>query len=272
MASRNGLNPKIKGPKGAGFGRALPSAFGFDNGIKPDGVDDYLQIPSLIGKAIPHFWTIEFWVYMDTPMPSFQGWIEIHDNSGSGEMRLQGQPDSVNDDFQFIGSTGGIVMGLSSPGKCIRGAKNHIILTFDIDGSAINCILNGNISTKVSEPVSKVVDPYLGTFQLFNLFVLSSQGLYSNKLVDEFRMYSEVLSNEDIVINYNQGIGGNPCKTENLFVWYKFEEFENLDFSTMQDGSDIRLGVRDLSMKNNHAQPFNMDTNPTSETYALQTF
>jgi hypothetical protein len=32
----------------------------------------------------------------------------------------------------------------------------------------------------------------------------------------------------------------------------------------------MRLGVRDMSGKNNHAQQFFMDTNPTSATYVLK--
>ena len=62
------------------------------------------------------------------------------------------------------------------------------------------------------------------------------------------------------------------CETENLMVWYKFEKFENLDFSSFQDNSDIRLGIRDLSGKNRHAFPVNMDINPASPTYVIKPF
>jgi hypothetical protein len=85
-------------------------------------------------------------------------------------------------------------------------------------------------------------------------------------------MYSEALTDTDIVTNYNGGLGNNPVKTETLFVWYIFEKFEMVDFSKLQDGSDLRIGMRDQSGKNNHAQPINLDTNINSSTYVIKSF
>ncbi len=90
--------------------------------------------------------------------------------------------------------------------------------------------------------------------------------------IDEMRFYNRKLSIDELVLNDNGGTGNNPSTTENLFAWYQVEKFETLDFSALQDNSDLRLGIRDMSGKNNHAQPFNLDTNVTSSTYVLKPF
>lgn len=94
----------------------------------------------------------------------------------------------------------------------------------------------------------------------------------ANTGLDEFRLYNKIISHDQFLSNYNNGIGNNPFETEDLMVWYKFEQFENLDFSVLQDGSDIRLGLKDFSGKANHAQPFNMITDSTSDSYVLKPF
>ncbi|WP_179415546.1 hypothetical protein HDF19_00020 [Mucilaginibacter sp. E4BP6] len=244
MASRNGLNPKIRGPKGVGFGRALPSAFGFGNGIQPPGINGangpgYLTISPLIGTPIPPKWTIEFWILPQAQMPTFEGWIQYNDGypTGSGEgdgeeIRLQGQPPG-NRWFQFLGTTAGISMGINIPQQPIVGIKNHIVFTIDTVALLLTCVVNGDITEKAITEITLVTNPYLGIYQLFNIFTLTTQGLFASILTDEFRMYNEALSDTDILINYNNGRGNNPAKTESLFVWYTFDKFEMLDFSKL---------------------------------------
>jgi hypothetical protein len=273
MASRNGLNPKIKGPKGVGFGRALPSAFGFGNGIQPPG-NGYLNISTLIGTAIPPKWTIEFWILPQAQMPNFEGWIQYNDGytaTSGGEIRLQGQPASYAW-FQFLGNTTGISFDINIPSQPIIGVKNHIVFTIDTISLLMTCVINGNTVEKAITEITLNTNPYLGIYQLFNLFVLTTQGVYASILTDEYRMYSEALTDIDIATNYNGGLGNNPVKTETLFVWYIFEKFEIVDFSKLQDGSDMRIGMRDQSGKNNHAQPINLDTNINSSTYVIKPF
>lgn len=90
--------------------------------------------------------------------------------------------------------------------------------------------------------------------------------------MDEFRFYDATLSEAQILSNYNSGIGANPCVTEFLKVWFQFEQFEMLDFSALQDGSDVQLGIKDMSNHHNHGMPINLDTNLMSPTYVLKPF
>jgi hypothetical protein len=281
MASRNGLNPQIKGPKGVGYGRALPSAFGFGNGISLTGAsginaDAYLKVPTLIGQSIPTQWTIEFWVLPSSEFFSaFEGWIEWYDNhppsDGSTALaRLQGQPGGNS--YQILGNTSAVQFGTTCPSNLIPNVKNHIVITMDFQNKILQFIMNGDTALKSITGIQVFNYPYTATFELFNIFGLVEYNLYASQKVDEFRMYKEILSDGDIVTNFNNGTGNNPLRTDNLFVWYQFEKFEMLDFSSLQDGSDIQFGIRDMSGKNNHGLPINMNTNLETANYILQPF
>jgi hypothetical protein len=91
--------------------------------------------------------------------------------------------------------------------------------------------------------------------------------------MDEFRFYDISITDQELLTNYNAGIGNNPSITEHLQVWYQFEQFETLDMSVAQDGSSMHLGMRDMSGKNNHGLPSSgMNTTSSSGGYVLQPF
>ena len=284
MASRNGLNPKIRGPKGAGFGRALPAAFGFGNGIQPNVRDaegnvlpyGYLTFPTLINQPVPTMWSIEFWIDLQSYPTNFEGVLEFVDNlnynSSNTESRLQAEP-SGNAFFQLLFNSGGFATGLSVSAVTV-GQKNHFVFTIDTSkiGGISTATVNGVLSTKQTGSVTLYNYPYIGLFELLNLFAFNKYGLVTTLKFDEFRMYNKILSDIEIQTNYNNGIGNNPSITESLFTWFKFEKFENLDFSQLQDGSNIKLGMRDYSGKNNHGQSIGLITDPTNKSYCLTPF
>jgi len=284
MASRNGLNPKIKGSKGIGFNRALPSVFGFGNGIQPNTRDEagnvspfgYITFPTLVGQPVPTMWSIEFWIDLQAYPTTFEGVMEFVDNlnynTSNTESRLQAQP-SGNAFFQLIFNSGGFETGLVTS-AVVTGQKNHFVFTIDTSkvGGISTVTVNGSLSTRQNGSVSIYNFPYNGLFELFNLFAFTKYGLVTTLTFDEFRMYNEILSDIEIQANYNNGIGNNPSKTENLLTWLKFEKFENLDFSQLQDDSNIKIGIRDYSGKNNHGQSIGLITDPTSTSYCLKLF
>ena len=269
MASRNGLNPKIRGPKGIGFGRALPAPFGFGNGIKPDGNNDYMTVPSLVGSAFPQKATIEFWSYKDATNSNSAYVFSIVDTSGnrinanlSGTSRQQRADSNAVAAYNYFWPSSD------------DGLKTHMAIvtdTNDTDGTNVGSYTFYVDSMQVYK-VYGINSSMPINIETFFLFKYSGGGFNSNYPMDEFRFYKTALRPDQVLLNYNSRIGANPCETENLLVWYQFEKFETLDFSILQDGSDMRLGMRDMSGKNNHGEPFNMDTNPSSPTYVLSQF
>jgi hypothetical protein len=276
MASRNGLNPKIKGPKGVGYGRALPSAFGFGNGIRPNpNRYEYITIPGLVGQTLPHQMTFELWINHDEEFTNNEGWLQYNDNypTGSGEGNgAEIRSQVYNNQFFLLGQTAGQYLNQLSFPPIVLNQRNHLVVTIDLVNGIAKAHLNGNIETPVTSNCGYITTPYDGVFQLFNLFALTTQGVFASGLTDEFRIYSEVISDADITLGWNNGIGNNPAKTENLITWYKFEEFEELDFSAQQNGNNIQIGIRDYSQRNHHGLPIGMITDPALSGYPITVF
>lgn len=266
MASRNGLNPKIKGPKGVGFGRALPSAFGFGNGINMPG-NAYLQIPGLKGHTFESGQIcLEFWVNFKGSFAFVDAIVNIISNSQNIQYGFQ------NNDIYFTSSnSNGNSINVKSSN--FKAGRNHIVFNISNNNDA-------NFSLNYSDPDGiKQIGFGMGQQLLqsdaissMSLFGIINNGWYGTQLYDEVRIYNKMIPSGDIVTNYNDGIGIDPGTTENLLLWYKFEQFEMLDFSQDQDSSDIKLGIRDMSGRNNHALPINLTTDTTSESYALKPF
>jgi hypothetical protein len=260
MASRNGLNPKIRGLKGVGYNRALPAPFGFDNGFQSDGTNDYL-LTDLTGKEIittAH--TLEYWVKPSSSTNA--SWLISFAGNGGGVCGLYATNTTL--EIYENGSTSRI-----HDITALRGTRIHVVLSQT--ATACSVFINGipyvlNIPRTPNTyfkylTIGAAISAYGGVFQSF-----------SNLLIDEFRFYTEALAEYDAVVNYNYGIGNNPCRTEYLKIWYQFERFENLDFSSLQDGLDMRLGIKDMSGSNNHAQQFNMITDSANPNYVLKPF
>lgn len=271
-SNSDGLSPTLRPQLGVGWNRALPGAFGFDKGIFPDGTNDVLRVPSLErGIEIPNFFSIEYW-------------IDSTNYFLSGIRQFFSLYDFVNTRFLSADNFSGRLQlnANGASGYCSTAnnvlppnAKAHVVYTFNrVTGGSV-IYLNGVVaSTAGSGGVPNTSLQFKPTrFTLFaqNL-TSSSYNQYFACSVDELRFYDILLPHDQIVLNYNSGIGNNPATTENLFAWYQFQQFENLDFSILQDNSDIRLGIRDMSGNNNHAQPINMDTNPSSPTFVLKPF
>lgn len=266
-SNSDGLTPTLRPQLGVGWNRALPAPFGFDNCLRPDGVNDYLVVPRLAGTTINGNLTFECWIDFLGTVTTFgllrgvstglEVFITINYGGGANAT--------------LIPPSSGLGSGTSFPVSAFNASgKNHLVICV-FSNKIILYINGGTLGGGLT-----VETPTFGTFSsvVSSFRPLSSQSVDAIRAFkfDEYRMYNRVVTSSEVLLNFNNGMGENPCVTEPLLIWYKFQEFENLDFSALQDNSDIRLGMRDLSGKNNHAQPINMDTNPASPNYVLKPF
>lgn len=253
----DGLTPTLRPQLGVGWNRALPAPFGFDNGIQGDGVNDNLSIINLTTISYPI--SVEFWInYNSVTSSQYVPFFSLGNlNTGTFLRALWTKSNSLLY-VQVTGAEPGLLLPITD-------VLNHFV--FNLYATSYEFYKNGVKTLSASVASSAPVN-----LNYFKILKSENQGYYNNNLMDEFRIYKKALTQTEVSLNYNNGIGNNPCETEHLLAWYKFEQFENLDFSPLQDNSDIRLGIRDLSGKNNHAQPLNMDTNPASPNYVLKPF
>jgi|GEM_PF-2792314 len=264
QANSDGLSPSLRPFLGIGWNRALRAPFGFGNGIVPDGSNDYLLIPGLVGQTWPIEGTIELWVSVQSARGQRE--LEITFNDGRKLRLTASQP------IPLLEVTGSAQPYAAAPNGIYNyGSKYHCAYMWDATktyawGNAVmpNTIL-GNATSGINANINLVITGAALCGQVDGF-------LCSTSKLDEVRFYNRKLTIDELVLNDNSGIGNNPSDTENLFGWYTFEQFETLDFSALQDNSDLRLGVRDMSGHNHHAQAKNMDTNGASGGYVLKPF
>lgn len=87
-----------------------------------------------------------------------------------------------------------------------------------------------------------------------------SNDLYNNSvsLNCELLIYDRVISDAEIKFNVSNMNGSSPLSLNGVHVYLKMSKAEILDFSTLQDGSDMRVGCRDYSGFNRHGQIMNL--------------
>lgn len=258
----DGLSPSLRAQLGKSFGRSLPAPFAFENGIYPDGVNDYLTIPRLAGVPIYSILplTIELWGKgVDTGQRCY---LYINFIEGGAIFYYSYNGTSLNLANSPASTPSFTPRAFNSFNHATIG-KWTVVSTIDV--TVMTAYKNGLSGLSVS-------GTSIPNLTISSVMIFSNVFTYSSIPFDELRLYNRNFSDEESRLNYNNGIGENPSKTEGLIAWYKFQEFETLDFSMVQDGSDMRLGIRDFSGQNNHALPFNMDTNPASGGYVLKPF
>ncbi len=223
-------------------------------------VNDYFLIPGLVGKTWPIEGSIEFWATVQTARAQREFYIYFTDNTHM-DITAYFSP------IPGIESPSHNITAAKPPGTINYGEKHHYAFMWDASNLyAWSEVVPTQIN---SEPLTSALNL---TISAVAISAQSDGALPSNTKLDEFRIYDKVLSKTELTLNDNNGVGNNPSITENLLCWFQFELFEMLDFSAAQDGTDIHLGIRDMSGRNNHAKPFNLDSNPTSSTYALNPF
>lgn len=248
MESTRGLNNIPASERGVTFGKPRPAAFGFQNGIQPDGVNDYLiGNTTWSGAEMPEFFAIEFWVkrsdISSNQRPLF--WVLADDGMTSFQITF----DNMNRIFvrSHTGASGSWVTSLDAL------TKHYCVLQHTPD-NGFEFYQNGVRLGRVG--AGFLFEGYtLSAFRLFS----NNTASYFNNFIDEFRMYNRSLTLDEIRLSYNSGHGNNPVNLANLQAWYRFNEFN----------SGL---ITDFSGNDRHLTPVNMDTNPSSPNYVLKPF
>lgn len=264
----DGLSPSLKPFLGVGHNRALPSPFGFGNGIQ--GAGGYLVANAIRGVTFKRGITVECWADLDTTVDGVGKGAGFRMFSPNNMLQLStgtyNQSDRLACDNN-VNDSWGAVTGFIPTGKVLYAvmlAEDGYCYLHSNGG-----YVNGGHTWK-SQQIYSPVESEIGTMEILKYQYYGAREIRNT--IDEFRVYNKALNSQELFLHYNAGIGENPSNTENLKAWYKFEQFENLDFSALQDNSDMKLGIRDHSGQNNHLQPVDLDTNPLSPNYVLKPF
>lgn len=274
----DGLSPTLRPQLGIGWNRALPAPFGFDNSAKFDGVNDIMECPLMLGKDFPVDFCIEIFAKPDFSTSTKPVFFYVQNNRGF----ISCNPNR-NKNLALLAGGGSVpVTGINADTDTVTtaGSFTHYVLNSGfvnpqqgfVNGGLLGGGNEGGANTTLAPISSNKLDN-------INRFIIGAGDdtynripFFSDFKLADFRIYKKQLPKSQIALNYNAGLGNNPSETEFLWAWWKFKEFEMLDFSALQNGSDMRLGIRDFSGNNFHLLPVNMDTNPASPTYVLKPF
>ncbi len=78
-------------------------------------------------------------------------------------------------------------------------------------------------------------------------------------------LFNRAISQGEFNYFYNNKIGSDPQSLIGCVCYFEFNRAEILDFSTSQDGSDMRVGVRDFSGNNHHGEIMNLPAGTLQE-------
>lgn len=259
----DGLTPTLRPQLGVGWNRALPNSFGFDNCLHlPDS--PYSLLRTAKGGSIPKRGTFEFWA----KDPNLRFGVKFFDASANKSFGINVFPNNggatqIGNIDWFLAANSTLINRFDAMGL------THHVITYDFENTPkfIKHYKNG-IDTYVGAEYNLTIDQSVFT----EISLLMTDFGCVNYKIDELRIYNHPLSLSEVVLNYNNGMGNNPCVTEHLFLWYKFQKFENLDFSEFEDATDVRLGIRDYSNHRNHSFPISIETDPENPNYPIKPF
>ena len=81
---------------------------------------------------------------------------------------------------------------------------------------------------------------------------------YSSFYINRFLVFNRIISKQEVDFVFSSGNGSNPQSVIGLSLDIITNKAEILDFSALQDGSDLRVGCRDYSGFNRHGQIMNL--------------
>jgi hypothetical protein len=268
----NGLKPSVRSFKGVGFNRALPSAFDFGNAVVGDGVNDELRGDFTDIEGIERI-TVE--MFVNKKDLSFREGFLLLQVNGTGVFTLSSAATTGKAEAYFGNSpTGGTSID-ASIGFC------HYIWMFDFVNKRIRKVVNPTPNNISAQPwgVNQSALPGVSAISAVRYLKATAShdlnaGVYARgkNPIGDIRVYKELLTDDQLFLNYNGGIGENPCVTEHLLWWHKMEAYEAVDYSSGKDGSDLRPSIKDSTPNNRHVYAVNMITDPTNAAYTIKPF
>lgn len=231
-------------------GRILRAAYDFGNSFSNRmGLNNYFQINGLnISEDVPI--TLLSWVSRNSTVQSVsESYQSIFNSNGKYYCNRFNPAGGINrqEYYSYIGN-------LVALGSMNKDAPVLFRMTIDKSlGSSVGKDLTKFTSVSPSE--SNILSSiWLGRDYL-------TQTIYSTSYAKFNRFVAYVgraLNENEISYFYNNRLGSDIQSSANLLIDIRFEKAEILDFSVLQNGSDMRVGCKDYSGNIHHAEMMNL--------------
>lgn len=236
-------------------GNVFRRPYNFGNSfVNKMGLNNYIQVSGISAN----YYDVEFIVRGSRP---------------SGISTTQRLFTAYNDSFDYIsyrftGATANATIvtstGSLSVGQLLSGGKlsdSHISFGEGIGYFMKSQINTVSIADTSSVSISSIVDKLKigSTYQ-------GGEYLHQDYKINRVSIFNRQHSTEERLYYYNQASGSDFLTPNKIVLDINFQNgAEILDFSVAQDGSDMRVGVRDYSGSNYHGEIINLPAGTLQE-------
>ena len=225
---------------GAG-GMVLRQPFNFQNGFY-QGVNATIVLKVTLKTPLdPNYYAVDLW-------------NGLKDISSGTATKIVSWP--FSNPINSIGRTTGLAgyfvyEGFASYRQDAIGGNSHRTLSRSV--SNVITISNKQINTWAQAiGITPISDFKIGLIQ-------------GRQSVGWLRVFNRPLTTEESIYIYANGLGAIPMTRQGLVLEIEFNRAEILDFSSLQDGSDMRVGCRDISGLIQHAEFINLPAGTNQE-------
>ena len=177
----------------------------FDNAMKFDGDDDYVEITS-DSRLTPESITIEMWAHQDVREPE---WTYLLEKAGFSSYNLISEDTHAINHIGFTVVVGGNSYRLWGNQGLKIEKWSHVAFTYNSDTGEQRTYFDGKLDT-VSANVSGAIDTAAGSLRI------SGSGVKSfNGSIDNVRIYSKVLTSAQIQKYYAEGLKDHQTLASN---------------------------------------------------------
>lgn len=207
---------------------------GSGNCLRLNGTSDFVSVPS---SGASSTWTLEFWVKPNSPV-NLQ---RLFTQGSSANVNRQMSARWVNGKIQFYTTTDSVGGTPQISSKTITDDNStwtHVAWTFD--GATHNVFVNGvDSSETVGSGTANVLgNMYIGCY--------SGNSYYFTGSLDEFRLWSGVKSQTDIINNMYMSLDSSSAAANNLLLYFRCDESIGTslaDYTDIQQNGTITGGV-----------------------------
>ena len=225
-------------------GKAMKQNYNFGNAIYNAGINTiYIEVPYMVGRSTSQDMSV--FMYLKNKRLTQGGFFQILNAAGH---LFQASTDAFVDTHRFDYVTA-VATGLrSSPGK-------YINIAAIVSNKSVTAFLNNSSQTGVV-PTGVVVS----NITKFRIGISGNRGnstlsIYMTSSIATFEYYERALPASEVTYRYSGGLGREVFSTNKLLLKYDFLYAEILDFSELQDGSDMRVGIKNTgSVLHAHAE------------------
>lgn len=156
-----------------------------------NGIDDYIEIPDSPSLRVNTF-AVALWIFPRSLAPA--EFIRVISKESPRNFGVYIIPNSVKIHISYFDAAG-INHGVNSSADMTLNAWNHVVMNYD--GATLGLYMNGSLDRSlpsISSPVQSAAPVDIGS---------PAPSFYFNGLLDDMRVYSAALSQDDITNLYN---------------------------------------------------------------------